>query len=363
MTQVKVGPGSGNLGAITGAAIREDLENFISSIDRKEAPFVESMKKVKATNVEHGWLTDVLTDPSATLAAEGADFSSDTLTTRPRLINSTGIFRKDIAVSGTTEAVNKAGVASEMSYQLNKATKEIRRQIDAQYTRHTNDVTLGGNVVRTSTGTRRPGAFYSYAAASNQAYLGATVTLTLDDGSGVALTGSGNVVGPANDPAVPSNYSADGLNFVRFSGTGAAVTRSSVEDLITDMYLEGGQPDMMLMPADQKVNLSALFGSDSTVAERRLTSMERKVNIAVTGVMTDFGNDILMAPSEIMSNHSGADSTIFFYKMNSIKRAQLRPTRTIKLDRGGDGFRAIILCEETFMPENPSDLGLLANAT
>ena len=118
MTQVSIGTGAGAIGAATGGAIREDLENMISNIDRSEAPFVDSIGKTKANNVLHEWLTDELDDPTLTTASEGSDFSSDENTTRVRLNNYTGIYRKDIAVSGTVEAVNEAGVASEMAYQL-----------------------------------------------------------------------------------------------------------------------------------------------------------------------------------------------------------------------------------------------------
>ena len=363
MTQVKVGTGTGNLGAITGGPIREDLENMVSNIDRSEAPFVDSIGKISAKNVLHEWLTDEYADPTKTLASEGTDFSSSTQTTRARLGNYTGIFREDVAVSGTAEAVDKAGVASEMSYQLKKATVEIMRRIDTAYTSFTNTVADGDEVVRSGSDPRRPGSIFSYAAAGNQDFLGSSVALTLDNGSGTALTGAANVTAATADPAVPSNYAANGTNYVRYSGTGANASRANIETLLTNMYNNGGRPNMVLAPSNLKVALSRLFGSDSTTAERRLQSMEKRVSLAVTGVISDFGFDLMMAPSYIMQMHSGANAAILFYQTDKVKRAQLRPTKTIKLDRGGDGFRSIVLCEETLVVENPNAVGFLQNVT
>ena len=364
MTQVRVGSGAGNLGAITGGPIREDLENMVSNIDRSEAPFVDSIGKMSASNVLHEWLTDEYADPNKTLAEEGTAFASTTQTTRARLGNYCGIFREDVAVSGTSEAVDKAGVASEMSYQLKKATIEIMRRVDNVYTSFSNTVTEGNEVVRIGTGnTRRPGSIFSYIASGNHSFLGASVGLTNTDSSGVALAGTTNVVNATANPAAPSGYSANGTNYIRYSGTGANVTRANIETLLTNMYNNGGRPNMVLVPSNIKVALSNLFGSDSTTAERRLKAMEKRVSLAVTGVISDFGFDLMLAPSYIMQMHSGASASMLVYQTDKVKRAQLRPTKTIKLDRGGDGFRSIVLCEETLVVENPNGVGVIQNVT
>ena len=372
MTQVTIGTGSGQIGAITGGAIREDLENMISNVDRKKAPFSESIGKTKASNVLHEWLTDEYDNPSVAAHAEGGTFASDSNTTRSRLGNYTQIFRKDIAVSGTVEAVDKAGVASELDYQLKKALVEIRRNVDTKYLRHTNVLADGGQVAFTTVpSTRAARGVFAYAAGANMSWLGASVALTLDNGSGTALTGAGNVVSAAADPTAPSNYAENGTNFIRYSGNGAAVTRANIEATMEEMYVNGGNPNMAMMPASQKTAMSALFSSNATTsaAERKLTAMESKVNIAVTGVMTDFGNDIMMVPNYLMRNATNfslagsGNDTILFYESSAMKRAQLRPAQTIKLDRGGDGYRAIVLCEETLVVQNPNSVGAIFNAT
>ena len=76
---------------------REDLADFISTVTRDETPFMSSISEEEATSIYHEYYTD--------------------------------IGGKSIAVSGTTRAVDQAGVADEYAYQLKKHGVEIRRDI------------------------------------------------------------------------------------------------------------------------------------------------------------------------------------------------------------------------------------------
>ena len=111
---------------------REDLTDVIYNISPTETPFMSSIGKAKATAVYHEWQTDSLAAATtANAAVEGADATSATLSPTTRLGNYTQIIQKTVQVSGTVDAVNKAGRKSEKAYQLAKASAELKRDLES----------------------------------------------------------------------------------------------------------------------------------------------------------------------------------------------------------------------------------------
>lgn len=114
----------------TSANKREDLTNAIYNISPEETPVLSMLPRTKATAVNHEWQVDSLGAASATGELEGAAFAgvASTATTRKR--NICMIKSRNAVVTGTQEAVNKAGVSSELAYQMAKKTKELKLDID-----------------------------------------------------------------------------------------------------------------------------------------------------------------------------------------------------------------------------------------
>ena len=110
--------------------MREDLSDIIFNISPTETPFVSGIGKVKATNTLHEWQTDVHDTASNNKQLEGDDIATYAYTPPVRLGNYGQISRKAIAVSGTTEAVLKAGRRSEIAYQLTKAGRAIKTDME-----------------------------------------------------------------------------------------------------------------------------------------------------------------------------------------------------------------------------------------
>ena len=89
---------------------REDLSDVIYNISPTDTPFMSAIAKAKATAVNHEWQLDTLAAAAADNAAiEGNEvaFSAPASTTRKG--NYTQISTKSVLVSGTLDAVNKAG--------------------------------------------------------------------------------------------------------------------------------------------------------------------------------------------------------------------------------------------------------------
>jgi len=115
----------------TSIGVREDLANIIYSISPTDTPVMSSIGQSKATQTNHEWQTDSLAAATtANALIEGDDASAASLSPTTRVGNFTQIVGKTVQVSGTLEAVDKAGRKSEKAYQLAKASSEIKRDIE-----------------------------------------------------------------------------------------------------------------------------------------------------------------------------------------------------------------------------------------
>ena len=94
--------------------LREDLTDVIYDISPTDTPIMSSICKTSARAVYHEWQTDNLASATtANAAVEGATASEAVLNPTVRLGNYTQIVQKTIMISGTLEAVDKAGRKSE----------------------------------------------------------------------------------------------------------------------------------------------------------------------------------------------------------------------------------------------------------
>ena len=367
-------------------SIREDLADFISNIDRDETPVMSSIGSTSASQINHEWLVDDYNDP--VFNAQSENFAFDSSVTgnpatqlgavaagRTRIGNYTQIFGKQIHVSGSSISSDTAAVANEYAYQLKKRGVELRRDKEAQILRYNNNAVVttstdnnqgvksgGGQLV-----TRRFGSLFSFA--GNHSVIGLTGTNTAYIDNNSAATGNNVAVGgnlPAAADSANANFvTPDGTRTIATTGTSSAITRDRIEDLLTTMHLNGGKPTMAVSAAAGKVAISRLFGSDTTTNTadiRRLESMEKKLNLAITAVMTDFGYDIGFMPNYIMDRFSGADSEVVFYDPSMVKSAVLTPMTTEEDRTARYGRAGIIYDECSIEVKNPFSVGVVYNA-
>lgn len=109
---------------------RESLSDNIYRISPEETPFVSAIGKGKATAVLEEWQTDELAAATNNKVVQGNEATVVAVTPTVRLGNRTQISEKVYAVTGTQEAVAKAGRKSEVSYQDVKKMVELKKDID-----------------------------------------------------------------------------------------------------------------------------------------------------------------------------------------------------------------------------------------
>jgi hypothetical protein len=102
--------------------LREDLAEWISNLSPTDTPFTSNVGRGTADAVYHEWQTDSLAAPNTANAQyQGDDIATFTpASVTQRLGNRTQISRKEVIISGTVDAVNKAGRRTELAYQMTK---------------------------------------------------------------------------------------------------------------------------------------------------------------------------------------------------------------------------------------------------
>ena len=296
---------------------REDLSDVIYNISPTETPFMSSIGKTKATAIYHEWQTDSLASVNTSnYAVEGDTASDATMSPTTRIGNRTQISQKTVKISGTLEAVNKAGRKSEKAYQLAKASSEIKRDMEAILL--SNQVAANGN----STTARTLGGLQTWLSSN---YSGGT--------NGTA--GSGGTT-------------------ARVTGTDRSFTATLLNTVMQSAYTNGGSPTMLLVTPAQKVVASTFTGIATRYRDVPANQQAQIINAADVYV-SDFGI-IQIVPDRFIPN-SDSDDTAFLLDTEMAAVAYLRPFQTNELAKAGDSEKTQILAELTLEVKNEAAHG------
>lgn len=288
-------------------SVREDLSDIIYNIDPVETPFMSNAGKGKAANTYFEWQTDQLAAANANnKQIEGDDAPNDTRAPTNRLGNYTQIMRKVVGVSGTAEAVNKAGIKSELAYNMAKAGSEIKRDMEARLTGALPAVAGSTTVARETAGF--------------DAFL---VTNVSNGATGTNPAYSGGTDGYPNT--------------ARTAGTARAFTEALLKTVCQSVWTNGGSLDMVMLGGNQK----GVFSGFSGIAlNRRDTGDKQAVIIGAADVYVgDFGS-VNIVPNRFMPTNLA-----FVIDPEYVEIDYLRDFQTKDLAITGDSARKMLLAE------------------
>lgn len=297
---------------------REDLSDVIYNISPTDTPIMSSIGKTKATGVYHEWQTDSLAAATtANALVEGADATSATLSPTSRIGNYTQIVGKTVQVSGTLEAVDKAGRKSEKAYQLAKASSEIKRDIEAIITANQGQAAGSSN-----SSARKMGSLLSY-------------IKTNTSKNGTSVTGV--------DPTTV------GVS-TRTDGTTRTFEESMLKDVVAKVFTSGGTPSTLFVSPALKQVVSGFSG----LAAQRYqvpTSGQATILAGADLYQSDFGV-LQIVPNRFMRTR---DALVLDPEYAAL--AYLRPFQTIELAKAGDSDKTQILAELTLEVKNEAAHG------
>jgi len=299
--------------------IREDLSNVIYNISPEETPFISNIGRENVKNTYFEWQTDSLAAASASNAAlEGDDVASFTaVSPTSRIGNYTQISTKNVVISGTLEALDKAGRRSELTYQLAKLGSELKRDMESALL--ANQSPVAGN---TTTARRTAG-------------LPAFIKTNTDFGSGGADT-----AGIA----------------ARTDGTQRAFTEALLKTVIAEVWESGGTPKMLMVGSHNKQVASGFTGIATRFRDVPAGQQAQIVGAADVYV-SDFGT------VNIVPNRFQRARDAFVVDPQYASMAVLRPIQQMELAKTGDAEKRLMLVEYGLKVNNEAAHGIVADLT
>lgn len=289
---------------------REDLVEMIYNIDPYDTPMLSSIGKGTAKAIRHDWQTDELRSPAKNVRIEGDEATIRPGTFTEVLDNVCQISDETLAVSGTSDAISKAGRKSEMAFQLAKKAKEIKLDIETMLVR---DPQI--KKMRTSAVAGEMGNFYSYYKTNGSGYT------TAPTGNGVDL---GTV------------------------GTARLLTEQIVQNAAQAIWENGGNANTIMVNGPMKQLISNTFKGRASGTDGRvnINASDKKVQAVVDFYESDFG------AYKVVANRWMKSDSLFMYDPSMHSLLYLRAFKQYPLSKTGDSEKRQMICEYTLRVNN-----------
>lgn len=293
---------------------REDLSDIIYNVDPTDTPFLSGLERVKSTAVNHEWQTQALAAASASNAVlEGDDATTDAATPTVRLGNINQISDKVARVTGTQQAIDKAGRDNELDYQKILKGKELKRDMET---------TLVG---------------------SNQAKVTGDATTARKTASVLSWlkTNTDKGGGSGADPATANGAA------VRTDGTQRAFTEAQLKAVLQKIWISGGDPDKIMLGGFNKQVMSTFTGRGTPMEDAKA----KKIVATVDVYESDFGT------LKVVANRFSRARDALVLQSDMWALATLRNMKTIPLAVTGDSIRHQVITEYALESRNELSSG------
>ena len=300
--------------------VPEQVLDGIKMYEREETPIYSSAKKKKIKTETPEWQTQALASAGDNINAQGDEFGVDAVTPTVRVKNHTQILRKIVSVTGTNQAVDHYGYASQMKNAMKLKMIEIRRDAERA-------IVQNNPSVAASSGT-----------GGELAGVETWVTSNVSRGTSGAGTGYNSGTGVTAAPT-------DGDQ------------RAFTEDLLLGVLQTG-------------------YDNGANFGVMHLGSHNKRVMAGFSGNATRFSTDSKMASNTIdfyegpfgtkkiavAINPRQRTRSALLYDMDSIACLELRPMQTGDIAKTHDSKEKFVLTEFTTQV-NEKGLGIVADLT
>ena len=309
----------------SGVGIAEDFEDIIFDISPEDTPFLSVCKRTKAGQTFHQWQTDSLKAAGANAQIEGLDSTFATLSPTTVLGNYCQISSKTVNISGTYDVVRKYGRKSETAYQLMKAGKELKRDIEYAIVRNQAS-SAGGQATARATG-------------SIESWIGSQ---------------SGNMSKATGCTGATTIGFASGVVAAPTDGTQVTFIEADLQTTLGLAWTDGGDPSLILMSSTNKKRFSAFAGIATKYNE--VKGQNQGIIVGAADVyVSDFGNHT------VKMDRFMRDYAVLCIDPDYVGLAQLRPIEKTELAKTGDSTKWLLLTEYALVVQNPDAHAKLAS--
>jgi hypothetical protein len=313
--------------------LREELANTISMITPEETPFMSNIGKRRVNSVHPEWQTDTLATPDVTNnRPEGSDWSFQAIVPTTRVGTYTQISDKRIIISGTLEAVNKAGRGSELAREVRKKSQELAtdREVIALSNQASSAGSGDGATNRTTAGMR--------------AWIATNDDMGAGGASGGFNAGTGVVDAATN-------------------GTQRAFTKTLLDNGIAAAFTAGGDVNV-IMGAPWPKRVFSTFMSDSNVATQRYVtpkSGQTKIVGAADTYESDFGELTFVVNRQMARAGASIARNIFLLDTSKLAIGELRPVDLVNVAKTGDAEKRALVVEWALIVDNEASQAVIAD--
>jgi Family of unknown function (DUF5309) len=314
--------------------IKEDLQDAYVMISPEECPFQTAIGRKDVTNTLFDWPVVELaaTNPNNRRLEGDDNLVADDVTRPLRMQNYTQIGTKVVSVSHTEEAVDAAAEnIQRIAKQITIKLKELKRDTEVQLLQN-----IAANPG--ATGVARVSAGFG-------AWL---ITNTIRGAGGVNPTLSNGTSGYPNAAAVP--------------GAPAPLLETDFNDVISQIWNEGGTPSIALVSANNKRVISSTFTGAST---RYKDAIDKRLVAAVDIYTSDFG-ELQIVPTRFMpptDGAGGASFPVYIIDPDYARVAVLEGARQKPLAETGLSKKRLIWQELGLQVDNEKAHGVLADSS
>jgi hypothetical protein len=296
---------SNSLATFGAVGLRESLADEIFNINPEETPFLSAIGKEKGSAQFEEWQTDVLAAAANNKVEQGNEAAFSAITPTVRVGNRMQISEKTYAVTGSQEAVSKAGRKSEIAYQDAKKMVELKRDIEFAALQNTTAIAAAAGVAGQARGVA------GWLATNN------------------SLGTSGVAPNPVTNTA-PTD------------GTQRALTEQFLKDVAKLAWDQGGNPTMLFVPSAQRSTVSAFTGG----ATKFDKTEDKTLNATVEVYVGDFGR------YSIINSRYQRSRDVFLIDPDMFALMTLRPMKGEDLAKTGDSKKRMINTEWTLKCKN-----------
>lgn len=297
-----------------GNGIAEDFQEIIFNISPEEVPLLSMAKKFKANNTLHQWQTDSLTNAQANRNLEGTEPTYGTLSPTTTLNNYQQISMKQVRVSGTYDVVKKYGRKSELAYQLTKAGKELRRDMD-------------------------------YALSRNQTASAGTIAAARSTAGIESWIAGNRILATGNTTASTPTYTNSPTTAIT-DGTAVTFIESDLQLALQAAWTDGGDPSVILMSYTNKNRFNNFAGIATKFNEIKGANQGLTVGAADMYV-SNGGNHVVKLSRQVR------DNAVLCLDPEYVGMSTLRPLAKEQMAKTGDYESWMLTAEYGLVVMNP----------
>ena len=283
----------------TAGNLVRDVSEAIAQISPENTPMFTTAKKTSCDATLYEAQTDALAAADADNAhVQGADATYTVPTDVAIISNRTQIFQKTASIAGTTEAVQKYGIASQVAYAVSQRGAELKRDIEAA---------LVGRDQAAVTGS------------SSVAAKMASVINQVDSGVTVA------------------------------TAAGGVLTEVAILDAHEACYAEGADPSILMTNPAHAQSIAGF----ATASGRNRDITGGELYNAIDIIVSPFGE------LSVVLNRFQSEDHVLLVDPDYVEVATLRPMTTERLAKTGDAEKVAIRWEGTNLVKHGKSQGMV----